>query len=170
MRRLLFIFFLFFPLAVVARVTIYIIPEVEIVKKNLTLSDIARIDGDPVCKTGSIIIPQTMYSDFVIDRKELNDFLASELSEVFSVYGNGVKVTFKEEDKYLFTASKEETKFLVKKGETVELIVRNKGISIELTGKSMQNGTKDDEINIRLKNGKILKGKPLEAGKVAVYL
>ena len=170
MRRLLFIFFLFFPLAVVARVTIYIIPEVEIVKKNLTLSDIARIDGDPVCKTGSIIIPQAMYRDFVIDRKELNDFLASELSEVFSVYGNGVKVTFKEEDKYLFTASKEVTRFLVKKGETVELIVRNKGISIELTGKSMQNGAKDDEINIRLKNGKILKGKPLEAGKVAVYL
>ena len=59
---------------------------------------------------------------------------------------------------------------VVKKGDYVKLVVRSKGITIEMTGKSLDNGSADDEISVRLKNGKVLRGKPVSEGRVAVLL
>lgn len=170
MRKLVLIIILLLPLSALARLNVYLIPEVETDKKSLTLSDIAGIEGRPVLKAGSIVIPETMYKDLFVDRKELNDYLAREISGSFAIYGNGVKLHFKEAEKSLIAEEMEEKPVVVKKGDAVELLIRNKGISIVMTGKAMQNGTVDDEINVRLKNGRTLKGKPLCAGKVAVFL
>lgn len=170
MYRLFIILILLLPLSASARIGIYLIPEVETDKKSLTLSDIAGIDGGQVLKSGSIIIPQSMYKDLIIDRKELNDYLAAELNETFAIFGNGVKLHFKEAENVFCAEVKEEKPVLIKKGETVELLIRNKGISIEMTGRAMQSGTVDDEVNVRLKNGRTFRGKPLGAGKVAVSL
>lgn len=170
MIRILFIFFLLVPLSVFARVNIYLIPEVETDKKNLTLSDIASIDDDRIMQAGKIIIPQLLYKDCLIDRKELNEHLATISNQSFTIFGNGVKIRFKETEKPLLIETKEEKPVIVKKGEIVELVIRNKKISIEMSGKSLDNGTEEDEISVRLKNGKVLKGKPLGSGKVAVIL
>jgi len=170
MNRILCVFFLLVPLSVSARVNIYLIPEVETDKKNLILSDIASIDDDRITQAGKIIIPQLLYKDCLIDRKELNEHLASIINQSFTIFGNGVKISFKEEENSSLIDTKEEKPVIIKKGDLVELVVRNKKISIEMSGKSLDNGTEDDEISVRLKNGKILKGKPMGSGKVAVIL
>ncbi len=162
---------LMLPLSASARVCIYLIPEVEAYNRSLTLSDIASIEGDPAGQAGVLKIPQSLYKDFIVDRSELNDYLSMSLNQTFTIFGNGAKLSFKsnipDESPVVI---KDDKPFIVKKGENVDLVIRKKGISIEMSGKSLQNGTEDDEISVRLKNGKILKGKPLGAGRVAVHL
>jgi hypothetical protein len=158
------------PLMASARVSIYLIPEVVIENKTIIISDVAIIEGDHDKKIGDMFIPQLLYKDCIIDRQELNIFLASASGQAYTIFGNGVKVRFKEIEQQYFSAMKEEKSVIIKKGELVELVVRKKGIVIEMSGRSLQNGTEDDEISVRLNNGKVLKGKPLGAGKVAVCL
>ena len=170
MNRIFAILLLLVPVSVSARTGIYLIPEVETDKTGIVLSDIAGIDGEQLVSTGAIAIPQSMYKDMIIDRKELNDYLAEVLKVNYTVFGNGVKLTFKKAVNDVIKEVKEEKTVLVKKGENVELLVRNRGISIEIRGRAMQSGTEEDEIDVRLKNGKVFRGKPFAAGKVAVRL
>jgi len=169
MLRVFLLLILIFPVTLSARVSIYLIPEVQTYNSSLTLSDIAGIEGEHAEQAGSLAIPQSLYKDFIVDRRELNDFLALSLMQSFAVFGNGVKITFnnKPDDSL---SIKTEKPVLVKKGDYVKLVVRSKGITIEMTGKSLDNGTADDEISVRLKNGKVLKGKPVCEGRVAVLL
>ena len=170
MNRIIASLLLLIPLSVSARTGIYLIPEVETDKTGIILSDIAGIDGDQIVSTGAVPIPQSMYKDMIIDRKELNDYLTEVLKVNYTVFGNGVKLTFKKASSDIIKEEEEEKVVLVKKGENVELLVRNRGISIEVRGRAMQSGTVDDEIDVRLKNGKVFRGKPFAAGKVAVCL
>jgi len=170
MYRALLTLFLLIPLSVSARISIYLIPEVELDNKEVILSDIAGIEGDQVKKIGENPIPQLLYKDGIIDRQELNNYLTSVAGQSCTIFGNGVKIRFKETEQPFIAAVKEEKSVVIRKGELVDLVVRNKGIVIEMSGKSLQDGTEDDEISVRLKNGKVLKGKPLGAGKVAVCL
>lgn len=170
MFRVFLLLLLLLPLSVSARVNIYLFPEVETDKNNLVLSDIAGIEGDQTEQVSAITIPKLLYKDFIVDRKELNDFLAVSLNQAFAIFGNGARLTFKKKETPVPEVLKEEKPVIVKKGDYVDLIIKKKGISIEMTGKSLQNGTADDEISIRLRNGKILKGKPFSAGRVVVVL
>lgn len=170
MFRVFLLLLLLLPLSASARVNIYLFPEVETDKNNLTLSDIAGIEGDQAEQISAISIPKVLYKDFIVDRKELNDFLAVSLNQAFAIFGNGARLTFKKNETTVSEVIKEEKPVIVKKGEYVDLVIKNKGISIEMTGKSLQNGTVDDEINIRLRNGRILKGKPFSTGRVVVNL
>ncbi len=164
------ILILLIPMSVSARVNIYLIPEIETDKKEIVLSDIAGIDGEEITAAGKISIPHTLYKDMLIDRRELNEYLASELKGSYAIFGNGVRVSFKKNESESAQEIQEEKPVLIKKGENVDLVIKNKGISIELRGRAMQGGTEDDEIDVRLKNGKIFKGKPFASGKVAVNL
>lgn len=170
MYRIGALLLLLIPLSVSARINIYLIPEVETDKKEIVLSDIAGIDGDEITAAGKISIPHNMYKDMLIDRSELNGYLASELKGNYAIFGNGVRLNFKKDEIATAQETKEEKPVLIKKGDNVDLVIRNKGISIELRGRAMQGGTEDDEIDVRLKNGKIFKGRPFESGKVAVNL
>jgi len=170
MYKKLLIFFLLFPLSASARINIYLIPEVETDKKNITLSDIAGIDGDQNKYAEMIEIPRFLYKDFIIDRKELNDYLSSCLNQSFAIFGNGAKIRFAVNDEPAPPVTKEVKPVLIKKGESVELLIRNKCISIVLKGRSLQSGDIDDEISVRINNGRVLKGRPLSAGKVEISL
>ncbi|GEM_PF-776117 len=170
MHKVFLLLMLLLPLSASARVSIYLIPEVETYNRSLTLADIAGLEGDLDEQAGLLAIPPSLYKDLIVDRSELNDYLSMSLNRTFTIFGNGVKLSFKSNIPDESLVIKDEKPVIVKKGENVDLVIRKKGISIEMSGKSLQNGTEDDEISVRLKNGKILKGKPLGAGRVAVHL
>jgi len=170
MSRLLTILFLIIPLSVSARVRIYLIPEVERGEQEVCLADIAKIEGDSVLKAGLLVIPAKLYKDSIVDRSELNKYLSSNLSGSYTIFGSGVKLFLRKPEDVQPREELSVKTDLIKKGQKVELLIKKGSIRIEMSGKALNNGTEDDIIDIRLKNGTMLRGKPCGEGKVTVYL
>ncbi|HOP63076.1 MAG TPA: flagella basal body P-ring formation protein FlgA [Spirochaetota bacterium] len=170
MIKLLSILILLIPLSASARVRIYLIPEIECGKQIIVLSDIAKIEGDYVLKAGSLVIPAKLYKDSIVDRRELNNYLSENLTGSYSIFGSGVKLSFRKTEDVIVCEEEPEKTDLVKKGQMVELMIKKGNISIEMSGKALSNGTEDDEIDIRLKNGRVLRGRPCGEGRVIVIL
>ncbi len=170
MYRLFLILFLLLPLSAMARAKIYLIPEVELSKGEVMLSDIARIEDGSTAKTTSLLIPDSLYNDLIIDHKELNNYLARKIQGSFTIFGSGVKLNFKEPEVVPQIIVKEEKMPVIKKGEIVKLIIRKGKISIEMAGKALKDCSENEEINIRLNNGKVFRGKAFGEKLVTVSL
>lgn len=146
-------------------VRVYLISETEISRENLLVSDICKLEADRPEKIQGLVIPESLYSDSIVDREELFTLLSNSTEESVSIFGSGVRVTKKiiiPEQKSEIVAEKP---VLVKKGELVELSYRKNGITIELKGKALNKGCADDEIDFRLSTGKVVKGKIVSVRK-----
>jgi len=155
------------PMAAMGQIKIYLLPEVTLSKNVVTLGDIAKIDGLEPSKSSELILLKDMYKDSMVDRQEINDFLSEKLSENYSVFGNGVKIEFNLPEKKIIEPDKV---LLIKKGQSVDLVVRKGPIVIELTGKALKNGYENEDVEIRVKNGRVVKGKAVREGRVSAEL
>lgn len=136
-----------------AEIKVYMLPEAEVRDSDVSVGDICKIEGSGSFKYISLIIPAGDYSDGIIDQSELKRFLQSSFNETVSVFGNGTRVTKLNSDDDL--KQKDTAKsWTIKKGQIVKVEVRNNNITITLTGKSLSNGNVDDEIEVKLVNGK----------------
>jgi len=155
------------PLTAIGQMRIYLLPEVELNKNDVKLGDIAKIEGEDSGKSGDLLLPKDIYQDSLIDRKEINDFLSGKISESFFIFGNGVKLVFSLPDEITID---QEKVAVIKKGQSVDLIVRKGPIIIEMTGRALKDGYENEDVEVRLKSGRIIKGKALSEGKVSAIL
>jgi len=129
--------------------------EAEISKENLILSDICKMEGDDISLLSNIVISQEMYSDSIVDNKELLDFLSSSTDKKVFIFGSGVKVKKNPVKKAIEIVKP----LLVQKNDLVNLSIKNNSITIEMKGKALSSGAEKDEIDFKLSTGKIVKGR-----------
>jgi len=145
---------------------IYLVSEAEIKNGNLKVSDICKMEGDSADKIANIILSPELYTDSIIDSRELYNFLSQKSEDKLFILGSGVRIkkgVIKKEEQT-------EKATLVSKGEMVELSIRKNGITIEMKGKALHNGCEKDEIDFRLSTGKVVKGKIISLKKAEIIL
>jgi len=152
----------------VAEINLYLHSTVE-AEKEITLGDIASIDGAAGESLGRLVIPSQVYADGYCDRKELESLLSGVFKETICVYGSAVKVTVRAvvEEK---TGEVPAAKKSLRAGAPVKVQVRKNGIVMELSGHAAQDGAQGDAIKVRIKSGKSLKGRLSGEGIVECLL
>lgn len=174
------IFILIIQCIAFAQVEIFLFSNAVYNDGNLELGDIAKIssDSDDVKLIQSLIISKEIYSDQYIDKLEITSLLQKTIKENFFIYGNAVKVKQEDESYSQYEKHTEKNSHknpIVKRGDIVILIVRNRGISLECKGRVLQNGCLGDEITVRLHTGSknrksLVKGRVHKKGVVEVIL
>jgi hypothetical protein len=140
-----------------AEINLYLHSTVE-AQGDLTLGDIASIDGAAGESLGRLVIPSQVYADGYCDRKELESLLSGVSRETICVYGSAVKVTVRAVVEEKTEGAPAEKKSL-KAGEPVKVQVRKNGIVMELSGHAAQDGAQGEAIKVRIKSGKSLTGR-----------
>lgn len=150
------------PASSFAEIRIYLMSKIETEKTVITLGDIAAIDAqaDAAKKIAAIVIPSAVYADLYCDRVELESLIKLSTDELCYIYGTAVRVYKKiaptvEE---IAEAAALETP-CVKNGERVTVQVKKNGVTLEMTGNAAGDGRLDEEVPVRIRNAKILKGR-----------
>jgi ribulose-5-phosphate 4-epimerase/fuculose-1-phosphate aldolase len=132
-------------------------------KNNLTVSDIAQVDGDEAELVKSLCIPYAALNDGYITKNEVYQSLKSIVSGLLVIHGSAVKLVAPETLSNADSSSQElspiPNEITVIKGDLVTVKLIKKSIVIELIGKALQSGKTGDEIKISLQSGKIVTGK-----------
>ena len=150
---LIFIFFL--SVQAFSDVSIYLFPKVKF-SEEIKLSDIGKIEYkfesiDP----GELIIDPSMFSDGLIDRKELRSLLMNHFSSIY-IFGTGTRILFEDSNK-----SQEQIIIgdgSISSGADIKIILKNKNIRVLTDGTAMGNGKIGEIIPVKLKNSKVVKG------------
>lgn len=163
---IIFLFMIFSGINGFCYTRIYLLSEVEINKENLLLSDICKMEGDNSDLISKIVILPELYRDNIVDNKELYDLVSLSINQGLYIFGSGVKI------KKSITRDENDSEkvVLVEKGDTVELLIRKNGITIEMKGKALNKGCETEEIDFRLSTGKIVKGKITSVKKADIIL
>lgn len=134
-----------------AAVRVYMLPEAVIAGSDVYVEDICKIEGAGSAKYLELAVPAACYEDGIIDRVELECFMRSCFNENISVFGNGTMITWDRKQ----AAKKESDKNrVVRRGDSVQVMVNSGNITIRLTGKSLSDGAVNDEVEIKLAGGK----------------
>ena len=145
-----------------ADVAIYLKSNIS-AKNNLTVSDIAHLDGDESELVKTLLIPETALKDGYITKNEMYQSLKSVVTGLLVIHGSAVKLVAPETLSNADSSSQElspiPNEITVIKGDLVTVKLIKKSIVIELIGKALQSGKTGDEIKISLQSGKIVTGK-----------
>lgn len=163
-----FIFFIIlcFNIEASAYTRIYLLSDIDLEKENLVVSDICKMEGDNINLISNVVIPSSIYSDGLIESAELMNLLSRKLDGKLFIFGTGVQVRKKAVN---FEAGKV-INVLVKKGQVIGILVRKNGVSIEMKGKALADGAENDEIEIKLPSGVILKGRIISEKQADIVL
>ncbi|MBN2401249.1 MAG: flagella basal body P-ring formation protein FlgA [Spirochaetes bacterium] len=155
-----------------ADIKLILFPKIT-AENNLLLGDIALIDSDrsDIKQIKKINIECEIYSDGYIDKKEILSILKSYTEESISIYGNAVRVINNSSNDITIVDHDE---LFLKKGDRVEVVVNNKGISLVLKGIAVNDGKLNDEITVRITNKltmkKFIKAKIIGRERVEVNI
>lgn len=142
-------------------------------KDNLTVADIAQVDGDEADVIKNINIPEAALKDGYITKNEVYQSLRSVVTGLLVVHGSAVKLITPETSFNTDSASPELSnngnEFFIAKGDLVTVKLFKNSIVIEIIGKALQSGKSGDEIKISLQSGKTVTGKIVNNG-VECYL
>ncbi|MDH7553430.1 MAG: flagella basal body P-ring formation protein FlgA [Spirochaetota bacterium] len=142
-------------------------------KNNLSISDIAQIDGDESELVKKITIPESVLDDGYITKNEVYQLLKDVVTGLLVIHGSAVKLVAPESistsDSSLQELSPIYNELVIAKGDLVTVKLIKKSIVIELIGKALQSGKTGDEIKISLQSGKTVTGKIVNNG-VECYL
>jgi hypothetical protein len=132
-----------------AGVKIFLYPRYQTGDKMVSVSEIAWVegDGDDAVKIRRTEIPEKIFHDGFIDRRELTAVLRASGSGDYIIVGNAVRIMppdTHDEDLAKMTAH------AVKKGDAVKLIVKSGKISIETHGVATTDGLPGDLIQVEL--------------------
>ncbi|MDY6934312.1 MAG: flagella basal body P-ring formation protein FlgA [Spirochaetota bacterium] len=147
---------------VFAEIKIFLFPIVEIDGIDITLKDVGMIDYNSTIhkKIEDIEIFRELYMDGYLDRMELRNLLNRNIKEDIIIFGNAVRILTKDDDsdkqkKY----EREWRDYIVTKGDRVNLIVKGNGITIGSSGMAVNDGKIGDEIKVKLKGSKVVRGR-----------
>ena len=146
---------------------IYMIPDYISPDNEVVLSDICRIEGTESSRLNGLKIPEEVYRDGIIDRRELQSVISARLSGGYFILGNGVNLKIGSPEDSEIAGDR---KIILKKGYPVKIVIRNRSIKIEINGKSLSDGALGDEVMVYLKNGRKVRGKILNSRHVVVDL
>ncbi len=151
-----------------AEINVFLIPMIE--KQDcLTMRDIARIDCPSTTQERlyRIQINKGLYRDGFIDRREIYSLMKGYANDVV-IYGNAVKVGKKSPNGHI--ARSLEGEYSVKSGSDVNVIVKKKGIRVEIRGTALEDGERGDEIMIMIRDSRKIKGRIAGRKMVEVIL
>lgn len=145
-----------------ADINIYLYPIVHEHGNGIKLIDIARVEshGETSEEFENMSIDRSLYSDGIVDRKELLSVIRNLSKEMIFINGSGSRIVPQEQvmnDYISFFDSR-----LIEKGNSISFELLKKGIKIEMQGTALENGGKGDEIKVKLTNSKILKGRIID--------
>ena len=152
---LMFISINFFYIDASAYTRIYLLSDIDLNGENLLISDICKIEGDNIELISGFVISPDLYKDGIIENRELYNFLQQKLKGQMIIFGNAINIRKISPE----TQPIKEVIYLVKKGQTIGLLLKKNGIIIEMKGKALGSGTENEEIDIRLSTGKVVKGR-----------
>jgi hypothetical protein len=137
------------------------------------LSDIALVESNnsDIEKIRNINIEHEIFSDGYIDKKEILSIIKKYTEDNTIIYGNAVRVITKIQSAKTLA---DKNNVLLKKGNKVEIIVNNKGISLILKGIAVDEGRFNEEITVKVQNKfaltKLLKAKVIGKDLVEVNI
>lgn len=151
-----------------AEVSVFLIPIIQ-QRDDLTLRDIARIDcSSPLReKLYGIQVHAELYRDGFIDRREIYSLTKNYADDVI-VYGNAVKISTDSSEGR--TAHSNERGYSVESGTDVYVIIKKKGITVEIRGTALEDGERGDEIMVMIMGSKKLRGRIAGRKRVEVIL
>ena len=155
---------LFTALPLSAEVSLYMIPKIVFGSAEVRVGDIARIEGSSsiVRKVENIVVEKRYYQDGYIDRSELLSSIKGELNTSVYIYGSASRV-LKEgvgEKPSIGSFSGVHTgEPAVKNGDSVRVLIRKNGITVEIAGTASGSGSTGDMIQVHFKNRRRIMGK-----------
>ena len=150
---IILIIFIFIPVALLAGIKLYLLPEV-VSKKNLFLSDIARFErlSEEAERAGGLLLDENLRHDGFIDKNEIITLLKNTGCDSFLVYGHSVKII-----KQAVGRDKDipvHKIFAVKAGEEVILCIQKRSITLSLRATALADGAEGEIIPVKLRSGK----------------
>ena len=150
-----------------ANTKIFLLPEVEIGSSELRIGDIAVIEGPEASAIYDVVLAVRINSSIIIDKREIKSVLTERSFYGFSIFGNGVRVTFTSG-----SGSEGEVKNenIINNGDPVELTLYKNGVRVEVKGVSLASGAVGDTVRVRIGKGKILNAVIRSKGRVSLEL
>ncbi len=155
-----------------AAVSVYLVSRAELGAAPV-LGDVASIDAAPGIRKAllTLALPEKALADEYMDRREVEELLAAAVNDVILVYGNAVRVSrMVKEEAAAADEKASDVEQLVLAGEPVGVRVKKNGIVIELSGSALGSGAEGDEVSVRLKGNRTLKGRVVRKGLVELAL
>ncbi len=134
-----------------AEIKIFLKPKAIISQSGLTLCDIASVEGNnsETDRIKNINIDSDLFTDGYIDKKEIFTLLKSQKEDSCIIYGNAVRIVPGELQTDNLSGKND---LRLKKGDRVDVIVNNKGISLKLKGIAVNEGKFNEEITVKIEN------------------
>lgn len=132
-------------------------------KDDLTISDVAVIDGNEASLVNEIAISQNAKMDGFITRNEVHHLIKENVKGLIVIHGNSVKLLsstpYDLTDSFYHQLSPAQHILTIKKGDTITVRLINKSIVIELKGTALESGKTGEEIRVALDGGKTIAAK-----------
>ncbi len=148
-----------------ADVHLYLFSTAQKTDQPLTINDIAMTEGSSadVEKIRHLIIPACLADDGYLDSREISGLLHKNGIENFTVQGTAVK-TQKCKKADSITSSDRKTA-VIRKGDTVKIIIKRKNLSLTTTGKAASSASAGNRVTVR-SHGKTVSGSVCSDGTV----
>jgi len=150
-----------------ANTKIYLLPEVDISGNILKIGDIAVIEGPESSSVFNLVLTGRKSGSVIIDKREIQAALTEKAFSRFTIFGNGVRVTFTRESEKEAELIKEN---VIKTGDSVELTLFKNGVRIEVQGLSLAGGAIGDTVRVRVGKGRVLNGVVKGRGRVLLEI
>ena len=146
---------------------IYLLPEVDISGDSLKIGDIAVIEGPESSSIFNLVLTGKKSGSVIIDKREIQAFLTGKAFSKFTIFGNGVRVTFSRESEKEAEAGREN---VINTGDTVEITLFKNGVRVEVQGLSLAGGAIGDTVRVRVGKGRVLNGVVKGRGRVLLEI
>ena len=146
-----------------AELKLFLLPKITAGEKALTLGDIALVESDSLDAEGikNLEIDSMMLSDGYVDKKEILTLIKNYTVKRAVIYGSAVHVINYTQDGENWSPEKND--FILNKGDRVQVIVNNGGVSLILKGTAVNEAKFNDIVDVKVEGSrsfsKILKGR-----------
>lgn len=161
---LIFLFsFVFFKHKAYCDIKLFLQSKVITNNDSLMLKDVAVIEGNnfDIEKIKNIQIDKAIYSDGYIDKKEILSLLKNVTKDNINILGNAIRII--SNDQHKNNSENDTPESVIKKGDSVNIVIKKNGILVILRGTAVNEGKIDEEIFVKLEKktntSKLIKGK-----------
>jgi hypothetical protein len=130
---------------------------------RLIIKDVAVVEGNnsDIEKIKNIQIDKDIYSDGYIDKKEILLLLKNNTEDTIFIFGNAIRILT--HDQHINNSENDAPDSVIKKGDSVNIVIKKNGISVILRGIAVNEGKIDEEVVVKIEKKtnttKLVKGK-----------
>ena len=153
--------------AAFADASLYLYPRAELKAGGISYSDVAIIQSDPATaeKIRGTKVNDALLADGYLDESEIRQALAGVVEGRLNIYGTGVRI-----DGTAKGAAAETATPAVKKGTPVRFHLVHAGVSVEMNGTALHDGSAGDVIPVKLKGNTVSNGTIINEHTVELQL